>query len=437
MKLRQAIHWEWKSLFSSPFLKSIIGVFILASIYGMYKGRQVFLHQKEILAQFHTESETAVAEALQLYQEGKLGPESRPWVDIRTPFYAYLVYLQPLVGLNPSPLMVFSVGQAESFPYFKRVDIFSSPYDHDMVPEISNPERISLGSLDFGLMWIYLLPLVLIACAMRIGSFEREVQLYKLIGTLGNEKKWKVQRFVALAIFFLLLLSLLLFIGWIMGEGQANLVEIGTMGFWAMLYLLFWLVLLFFLSELQLLQTGQALIFFLAWILFALIIPGAVQQAIALQFPNTLSLEMIDAKRSGKTEIYEQEFRTTKAKILESHPELDQSLPDSLRTERALEGIYMAAYREFLSEVTRKLDSVQSEKVSRARAWFPINPVSFFHHRLSHLARTDYDAYQQFKQEITHKAEELNFQIFSQEWEGVVVDEKIFLQTQKVLNENQ
>jgi ABC-2 type transport system permease protein len=186
-----------------------------------------------------------------------------------------------------------------------------------------------------------------------------------------------------------------------------------------------------------LLQTGQALIFFLAWILFALIIPGAVQQAVALQFPNTLSLEMIDAKRSGKTEIYEQDFRTTKSKILENHPELGQSLPDSLRTERALEGIYMAAYREFLSEVTRKLDSVQSEKVSRARAWFPVNPVSFFHHRLSHLARTDYDAYQQFKQEITHKAEELNFQIFSQEWEGVVVDEKIFLQTQKVLNENQ
>ena len=433
MKLNQAIHWEWKSILSSPFLKSILVVFLLASVYGMYKGRQVYLHQKEVLTQLQSESENQIAEALQLYQEGKVGPENRPWVNIRTPFYAYLIYLQPLVGLSPSPLMVFSVGQAESFPFFKRVSVFSSPYDHDLAAEISNPERISLGSLDFGLMWIYLLPLVLIACTMRIGSFEREVQLHKLIETLGNGKKWKIQRFISLAIFFLILLGLLLLIGWVMGEMKASVAEIGTMGFWAGLYLFFWLVLLFFLSEFRLHQTGQALIFFLAWILFALLIPGAVQQALALQFPNTLSLEMIDAKRSGRTEIYEQEFEPTKAKVLEKYSELNRDLPDSLRTERALEGIYMTAYREYLSEVTHKLDSVQAEKVSLARAWFPINPVSFFHHRMSHLARTDYDAYQQFKDQITQKAEQLHYQIFSQEWEGVVVDERIFLETRKDL----
>lgn len=433
MKLHQTIRWEWKNILSSPFLKSIILIFFLASVYGLYKGKQVYSHQKEVLERLHSESETQIAEALELYQAGKVSPDDRPWLNIRTPFYAYLIYLQPLVGLKPSPLMVFSVGQAESFPFFKRVSVFSSPYDHDLAPEISNPERISIGSLDFGLIWIYLLPLVLIACAMRIGSFEREVQLYKLIGILGNEKKWKIQRFVALASFFLILLGLLLLIGWFMGEMKASVAEIGTMGFWAGLYLFFWLFLLFFLSEFRLHQTGQALIFFLAWILFALLIPGAVQQALALQFPNTLSLEMIDAKRSGRTEIYEQEFEATKKEILQKHPELDRSLPDSLRTERALEGIYMMAYREYLSEVTHKLDSVQSEKVSLSRAWFPVNPVSFFHHRLSHLAGTDYDAYQQFKDQITQKAEQLHYQIFYQEWEGMVVDEKVFLETRKAL----
>jgi ABC-2 type transport system permease protein len=435
MKLIQAIRWEWKSILSSPFLKSIILVFFLASVYGLYKGKQVYSHQKEVLERLHAESETQIAEALELYQAGKVSPDDRPWLNIRTPYYAYLIYLQPLVGLSPSPLMVFSVGQAESFPFFKKVSVFSSPYDHDLAPEISNPERISLGSLDFGLMWIYLLPLVLIAYAMRIGSFEREVQLYKLIGTLGNERKWKIQRFAALASFFLILLGLLLVIGWMMGGMQASIPDLAVLGFWALLYLVFWLILLFFLSELKLYQTGQALIFFLAWILFALIIPGAVQQAVALQFPNTLSLEMIDAKRTGRTEIYEQEFEPTKKEILQKHPELDQSLPDSLRTERALEGVYMMAYREYLSEVTHRLDSVQLEKVSRSRAWFPVNPVSFFHHRLSHLAGTDFDAYQQFKDQITQKAEQLHYQIFLQEWEGTVVDEKIFLETRKALKD--
>lgn len=434
MKFNQALRWEWKSLFSSPFLKSIILVFFLASVYGMFKGRQVYTHQKAVLERLQAESETQIAEALELYQSGKVSPDDRPWLNVRVPFYSYLIYLQPLVGLSPSPMMVFSVGQAEAFPFFKRVSVFSSPYDHDLAPEISNPERISLGSLDFGLMWIYLLPLVLIACTMRIGSFEREVQLHKLIGTLGSGKIWKIQRFASLGLFFLLLLLLLLLIGWVLGEMKATLAEMGIMGFWASLYLLFWLVLLFFLSEFKLHQTGQALIFFLAWILFALIIPGAVQQAVALQFPNTLSLEMIDAKRTGRTEIYEQEFESTKKEVLQKYPELDHSLPDSLRTERALEGIYMAAYREYLSEVTQKLDSVQSEKVYRSRVWFPVNPVSFFHHRLSHLAGTDYDAYQQFKNQITQKAEQLHYQIFSQEWEGTVVNEEIFLKTREALS---
>ncbi|GMQ26872.1 hypothetical protein Aoki45_35550 [Algoriphagus sp. oki45] len=433
MKLNQAIHWEWKSILSSPFLKSILVVFLLASVYGMYKGRQVYLHQNEVLAQLQSESEKEIEAALKLYQSGKTSPEDRPWLDIQNPFYAYWGYLKPLVGLNPSPLMVFSVGQAESFPFFKRVWINSSPYDHDLAPEISNPERISLGSLDFGLMWIYLLPLVLIACTMRIGSFEREVQLHKLIETLENGKNWKIQRFIALAIFFLILLGLLLLIGWGLGELNATVAEIGTMGFWTSLYLLFWLVLLYFLSELRLYQTGQALVFFLAWILFALIIPGAIQQAVALQFPNSLSLDMIDAKRTGRTEIYEQEFETTKIKVLENYPELDRDLPDSLRTASALEGIYMTAYREYLSEVTQNLDSIQSEKISLSRAWFPLNPVSFFHHRMSHLSRTDYDAYQQFKEKITQKAEQLQHRIFSQEWEGVIVDEEIFLETRKAL----
>ena len=144
---------------------------------------------------------------------------------------------------------------------------------------------------------------------------------------------------------------------------------------------------------------------------------------------------MIDAKRTGRTEIYEQEFEPTKTQILKEYPELDQSMPDSLRTERALEGIYKMAYREYLSEATQKLDSVQSEKVSYSRAWFPINPVSSFHHRLSHLAGTDFDAYQQFKDQITQKAEQLHYQIFLQEWEGTVVDEKIFLETRKALED--
>lgn len=433
MKLIQAIRWEWKSILSSPFLKSILVVFFLASVYGMYKGKQVYTHQKEVLERLHAESETQIEEVLQLYQSGKPHPDDRPWLDLRSPFYTYLIYLQPLVGLTPSPMMVFSVGQAESFPFFKRVSVFSSPYDHDLAPEISNPERISLGSLDFGLMWIYLLPLVVIACTMRIGSFEREVQLYKLIGTLGNERKWKIQRFAALASFFLILLGLLLGIGWIMGGMEASISDLAVLGFWALLYLVFWLILLFFLSELKLYQTGQALIFFLAWILFALIIPGAVQQAVALQFPNTLSLEMIDAKRTGRTEIYEQDYDQTKTQILKEFPELDQSLPDSLRSESAREGIYRMAYRKYLTEVTHKLDSVQSEKISRSRAWFPVNPVSFFHHRLSHLAGTEYDAYQQFKDQITQKAEQFQYQIFFQEWNGTVVDEKIFLETRKAL----
>ena len=59
--------------------------------------------------------------------------------------------------------MVYSLGQAEQYGYYKRVTLFSSPYDADLSEELANPERLQTGTLDFAFVLLFLSPLLLLA----------------------------------------------------------------------------------------------------------------------------------------------------------------------------------------------------------------------------------------------------------------------------------
>ena len=63
-------------------------LFVLASIYAVYNGFELQNKQQETIANIKQKKLEGISKTLKWYDEGKKGPEERPWIDINTPFWA-------------------------------------------------------------------------------------------------------------------------------------------------------------------------------------------------------------------------------------------------------------------------------------------------------------------------------------------------------------
>ena len=98
--------------------------------------------------------------------------------------------------------MVYSIGQAEQYGFYKRVTFWASPYDADMAEEIANPERLQTGTLDFAFVLLFLLPLLLLILLYNIKSAEAEQGFLPLIEVqTASKNAWLLAR---MSFYFLL-----------------------------------------------------------------------------------------------------------------------------------------------------------------------------------------------------------------------------------------
>ena len=210
--------FEWKHFTRSPFKIVALILFVLASIYGLHNGASLYQEQTAEINKIKEKIEEDVRPYLTYYDEGKQGPEDRPWVNLSEPFWAiWLTFSHHFK--EPSPALVYSIGQAEQFGYYKRVTFMASPYDADMTEEIANPERLQTGTLDFSFTLLYLLPLLLLILLYNLQSAEAEQGFLPLIEVqTASKNSWLLTR----VSFYVLLLSVALLLLIIYGALLTN-----------------------------------------------------------------------------------------------------------------------------------------------------------------------------------------------------------------------
>ena len=153
--------YEWKHFVRSPFKVVALLLFMVAGVYALHNGANLYNRQVTEIEKINEKANEQQQEYIAYYNKGEKGPEGRPWIDVTTPFWA--VWNTPIYHFkSPSPAIVYSLGQAEQYGFYKRVTFQSSPYDADMAEEIANPERLQSGTLDFSFVVLYLLPLLLL-----------------------------------------------------------------------------------------------------------------------------------------------------------------------------------------------------------------------------------------------------------------------------------
>ncbi|MEM9821485.1 MAG: hypothetical protein AAF985_10450 [Bacteroidota bacterium] len=429
--------YEWKHFIRSPFKVIALILFVLAGIYGLHNGANLYHKQMAEIDKIKEKVEKERKTYLAYYDEGKAGPENRPWINMGAPFWA--VWFSHIYHFKtPSPTLVYSMGQAEQYGFYKRVTFWASPYDADMTKEIANPERLQVGTLDFSFTLLFLLPLLLLILLYNLKSLEAEQGFLPLIEVqAASGNTWLLSRLAFyVGLVFVVLLGLLLYGALLTDLFSEAAIAIGPILLYTSLYLIFWSFLYFLVLRTGKHIMGNTLKMVGLWLVFAFIIPATVHQWISIEQPANLMTDLIDAKREEGRKIYDLPDSIFQEKLNTIFPEITDSpiATDDTKRPDACDDSASALANELMKKSIAIIegDNDTKNKLVRNSYWF--SPVTFFQNRLNQLAQTHFDDYQQYRDEIQILIDNQIRTMVLDTWNDVKVDKKKYLEYYQTLN---
>lgn len=411
-------------------------MFLGAGMYALHNGLNLYREQRVEIEKIKNQAREQREETIAYFDKGEKGPSNRPWVDLTTPFWA--IWSTPVYHFKaPSPTIVYSIGQAEQYGFYKRVTFQSSPYDSDMAQEIANPERLNSGTLDFSFVILYLGPLLLLIWLYNIKGMESDSGFLPLIyAQTGSENTWLLTRVSFYVAFLLLILLGLLYYGALLTDVfRSNLAVFGQIFFLLGSYLLLWglgftLMLLSGKSSI-----GNTLKMVGLWLLIGFIIPAAVHQWISIQHPANLMTDFIDAQRDERDKLYNQPDSLLQAQLNSLFPDIVDSpvAQDSLRRNLAMNRTASALANELAKRSIARIEAKNGEKNNLIRFSYWFNPVTFFQNKVNSYSGTDFQAYKKYRGEIQELIDKQLRSLVLDTWGPVEVGKDRYLQYNKTL----
>ncbi len=435
MKSLNILLYEWTHFFRNPFKIIAVLLFVVAGIYGLRNGQHLYQNQMAEIEKIQEKIETDKQKYLAQYEEGKLVDANRPWIDMGNPFWA--IWNTPTYQLKtPSPAIVYSIGQAEQYGFYKRVTFWASPYDADMAEEIANPERLQTRTLDFAFVLLFLLPLLLLILLYNIGSAEAEQGFLPLIEVQTAAKNsWLLAR---MAFYYLLVatvaLVLLLYGAMLTDVFKATSNAFGQMLLYTVLYLSFWSVIFFFILKKGKNILGNTLQMVGIWLLFAFVIPAIVHQSISIIKPANLMTDFIDV-RDKQQDLYANDS-LFQQKLIDLFPEITNSpvYQDSTKIDLARNRSASALVNELKKESIQPIEQESKDKNSLIQATYWFNPVMFFQNSLNSISKTHYTDYQQFRDGIQTLIDKRTAVLIQELWNDTKVDKEKYLEYNQELS---
>lgn len=428
---------EWKHFVRSPFKIIALVLFIIASVYGLHKGANLYQEQSAEIEKIENRVQEDRQKIIDdYYKKGIYTSEDRPWIDYSEPFWA-IWWSYPYHFKKPSSAMVYSIGQSEQYGFYKRVTFWASPYDADLAEEIANPERLQTGTLDFSFALLFLLPLVLLVLIYNLKSKETEEGFMPIIEVqMPYKNSW-----LFLRLGFYILLCFVIIIGLLVyGASLTNVFELASGSFaqmllYATLYLVFWSVVYSFILLKGKSILGNTLKMSAVYLLFAFIIPAIVHQSLSIKYPANLMTDFIDV-RDEQQELYDEPDSVYVAKLVKLFPEIAQSpvYHDSTKIRNARSNSASALANQLNKKSIKPIEEENQLKNNFIERTFWFNPVSFFQNRLNTISQTHFDDYQTYRNEIQSMIDNQIEIMVLDTWNGEKVDEKKYHEYYKMLS---
>jgi len=429
MKPLTILLYEWKHFIRSPFKIVALFIFIAAGIYAQHNGADLYHQQVKEIENVRIKIEEQTKETLAFYEEGKKGPESRPWVDLNKPYWA-VWYASPTHFKMPSPAKVYSTGQAEQFGFYKKVSFWDTPYDADMAEEIANPERLQFGTLDFSFVMLYLLPLLLLILLYNIKGVEADNGILPLIYAQASSKNaWLLSRIGFYSgLMSLVTLGLMFYGAFLTDVFSAENGVFGQIYIYLLLYILLWSAIYFLVLKFGKSLLTNTIVMAGLWLMFAFIIPATVHQVVSVKHPVNLMTEWIDSQRDERQNLFDLPDSVFQAMLIDKFPEISSSpiLTDSVRVKRALSRSASALANELTKNSIAPIEDANAAKNNLIKSTYWFNPIAFFQNQLNALSSTHYLDYQGYRNEIQMLIDKQIAIMVKDVWKGVQVNKETY-----------
>ena len=422
-------------LLRSPFKTTSILLFVIAIIFGSQNGYQLFkTHNKQIIS-ISSKNTNSIEDMLFTYQGIENGTLEKPRRDPTIPYWA--IWNVPSHAFkHPSPMMTFSLGQAEQYGYYKRVTNWSTTYDSDLAEEIANPERLAIGTLDFNFVFTYLSPILLIILLFNIGGLEKDLKFDNLIYSSKISKKgWILARFL----FYYLLVIALIFIltipyALLAGVFESHTVQYVNFFLLILLYLVLWFTIFYFVNLSGKGSSDQALKMISIWMVLCIIIPGTVHQITSLKYPTNYMTDHLDVSRELSNNIFNLPEDDLKKGLLEEYPFLKSTLhaTDTSINVATINRSVSGLINSLNKNVSISIEFSSKKKNKFIKSFSKINPVTTFQNEINAIAETDFYAYKDYRTRIQDMIDKKIELILEDTWNNVTVDENRYAEYVKI-----
>jgi ABC-2 type transport system permease protein len=434
MKNLNIFLYEWKHFLRNPFKIVALLLFVLASMYGLHNGANLYEKQKTEIEKINQKAEEQKQKIIAYYDKGEKSPEDRPWVDFTTPFWA--IWNVPTYAFKtPSPALVYSIGQAEQYGFYKKISVWASPYDSDMAEEIANPERLQTGTLDFAFAVLFLLPLLLLILTYNLKSAEAEQGFLSLIYVqTASKNAWLLSR-------MLFYVGVLLFVTFALIGYGAMLTDVFASAtnaflqilFYTFLYLAFWAIIYFFILQKGTSILGNTLQMIGVWLLFAFVIPAMVHQIISIAKPANLMTDLIDAKQDGSEKIFAQPDSVVEKQLFTLFPSIQTSKIDNTKKVTARNFSASALVNDLMKRNISPIEQGNEAKNAIIQQTYWFSPLTFFQNQFNAIAQTHYQDYATYRTDIQNLVDKRVGIMVSDIWNDAIVNKAKYLEYDKQL----
>ncbi|MEQ3499820.1 DUF3526 domain-containing protein [Tenacibaculum sp. SSH1-16] len=228
-----------------------------------------------------------------------------------------------VVAMDAQPLSFIATGQSDLYTHFMKPSIFGNNFALDYT-EIANPVQLLFGTFDISFVFIFILPLLIIAFTYNILSREKELGTLRLIGSQPlTIRKWLIQKLGFRFILFASI-SLVVFLVCILIFTKNALLNFSQLFATIMLliaYEAFWFSLAGIVNLKINNSSKNALSLIGLWLLIVLVIPATANQISTSIYPTPSRLNMINEIREANREIEKKQDEILDG-YLRDHPEL-------------------------------------------------------------------------------------------------------------------
>ncbi len=430
-KYLNILKFEYFHLVNAPYKIISILLYAFSIFYGCQTSYAVFKKHNVEIKSIKSKNLDFENEMLVQYDELEQGLIEKPRRDPTIPYWA--IWNTPSYVLkNPSPMIVFSTGQAEQYGYYKKATNWSTIFDNDLAEEIANPERLALGTLDFSFVLLFLTPILLIILLFNIGGLEKDNGFDKLIYLNNISKKaWLTIRFSYYFLFVFLLICFLLIPYAILSGALTNeLTSFFKLLALILLYVFLWTSVFYLINYWGKGSVDQAIKMISIWAVLSIIMPGLFHQIASIKFSTNYMVDYLDVARDQRYEIFDMSTDTLQKELLKSFPSLKNSIyaqdtiVDKGIVNRSISGLVNILNKK----AAVKIEKENELKNDYVRSTFNLNPIMYFQNKINEISMTDYYAYRRYRENIQNTIDKKIEFILRDTWNKEIIDKKRYIE---------